>query len=624
MNENQRHMNRFVIVLVYVAVFVNIAGLFHLLWHGQFHPTQYRIVWPKSVSWIPSLSAHVLSALALVVSTFCISRFGGWGRAAVTFTRGCIPAALGIALLASWWAASARKPEQMASMLLLVAIGLVGWSAARAVSQLLGDSEMPSATGEENPPHGDSSGWWRERLFGVVLTAIVVSSVFHFEIQRRLLAMWQYGSPDAGYYAEMLLNVTRGRGLTCEAFGHFFGEHFSPGLYLLVPVFACYPHIETLMALGSVSVMSGAAAVYALASRTTTGRFVPMLLAVAYLLNPSCTRMVYGAGYGFHEILVAVPLMLWSFYFFGTDRLLPACLFALLSISLKENVAVVFAAYGAYLALAGPRRRGVGLTMMIACVAYLLVVVTLIVPSYNEADAYSKLYLYEGLGSSPAEVVAAFIRDPITVASRLFQWHVLGFLLCLLVPLGFLPLRAGVIVAGVPSLVFISLLTNSDLVSIRFWHQASVIPVLWLGAIFAIARLKPAGRQQAAASGLLVCALLTHYALGLSPASALWRRMPLDPGTRPDLIAAIKERIPEVESVQASPRLAAHFVNQSRVLPWHVQSEAPPTWMVFDLSDNFAGQESRQAMTDLARNAVRSGEYVIVMSNGPLQVLRRR
>src|SRR5438270_931094 len=66
----------------------------------------------------------------------------------------------------------------------------------------------------------------------------------------------------------------------------WFGFHFSPALYLLLPIYALFPHPETLLILNIVLITSTAIPVYLIARHWTFPAWMAACWAFAVLINP--------------------------------------------------------------------------------------------------------------------------------------------------------------------------------------------------------------------------------------------------------------------------------------------------------------------------------------------------
>ena len=266
--------------------------------------------------------------------------------------------------------------------------------------------------------------------------------------------------------------------------------------------------------------------------------------------------------------------------------------------------------------------RTSGLIIAGASAAYFLLAVMVVVPLFREGDVYSKVYLFEGLGDSPGAIVRTLLTDPGVWIERLTQWRIAGFALFLVIPVACLPLGTRFVIAALPVFVFIGLMTETSYTSIRLWHQAIMIPVVWIAAIIVIARTDKRDQKRRLAA-VAIATVLCHYAIGFSPASRGWQRLPLDPGDRPVIIETLRNHIDPADSVRVSPRLGAHFVEQARLFPWHADAGDRAHWILFDLNDRFAGPEAARAMQTQLRQELDSRRYRVVFQQSQVWLLRR-
>ncbi|MCC7292764.1 MAG: DUF2079 domain-containing protein [Phycisphaerales bacterium] len=622
------------------AVVVNLCAMFHLLAVSRVDAVKYECLLPPDAAmWGSSLGQHVAPAVLVALI------LGGWAHALKHRANGV---RLFLSECRSWilpgalacpWLCLVVADARARFLLLCAGILLLGFSIGRFAASVIRNASIPEQAKGLEPrlgradsqpctppggPHARAISWIREPAAWVLLAMSVGLTAFHTYAQIRMHRGLAYGSPDIGYYAEMLLNVLRGRGLMCEGFGHhFFAEHFSPGLYLLVPLYAIYPHIETLMLLGAAFMMSGSVPVYAMARVRGCRPHVSLLLGVAYLAYPSTSRVIYGASYGFHEILMAVPLMLWSFRFEFARRRWAMAFCMATAIAVKEDVAVFYAAYGFYSFLRH-RRNLAALALGMGCAFYLLLVMYWIVPSFNATGHYSKLYLYEQLGAGPAQIALSFLTRPSVVFAQLVSWRPFGFALVLLIPVGLLAARRAALLTALPTFTFICLMNPQDFASLRFWHQSSILPVVWLATLDALSACSSHARRVGAAATVLACAALAHYALGFSPLSRVWADMPKNTERQERMIEELHRRIPIDDDVQASARLAAHFVRQNYIYPLQADPAHPPEWILVDEEEDFIEAESRAWLDDRVRHWLESDEFDVHRVDSVLVLRRRR
>lgn len=612
---------------------LNVWSLLVLIYIGRVPPVRHGFLIPKATDLpIGVLGiAFVLGALWIgtVVYLRSLLRSGDardvQGSRTASIDKAWIPAAVAPA----WMVLPLHNHPRLCLVILCTSILLTGWTAAR-----LTGIRLPYAvdSNKRNESSAITQKWWRDAWFSAVLLVGVALAIFHTYVQVAMYRSLQYGSPDIGYFAEMLNNVLRGRGLFCEAFGHsYFGEHMSPGLYLLVPLWSCFPRIELLMFIGAAAVVSACVPIYGLARRFGSSAGVAAMLAFSYLLYPSTGRVIYGAQYGFHEVLLVIPLMLWSLYFYTRRRWKLTFLFVLLSLSMKENIAIVYGGFGLYVVLKAlterdaeanpdrddnrgsadgeaiaitPRRHLAygGVALALICIAYFAICIAWIVPSFRPDGEYSKYYLYQGLGGQAGGILSSFINSSGRVVDRLLSWHTFGYIAALGVPVGFVFLRRPVCLVALPTIAFVCLMDNPDFASIRFWHQSSVLPILWFATVQAVAqpRSGPTAKSttRRIAIFVLCCACLSHYGMGFSPVSRTWRDLPLTQGRQDELLDRLCELIPNSDDVQATPRLAAHFYSHDHVYPLHRVPDSPPKWIILDVNDSFLDADTRRQVVE--------------------------
>ena len=135
-------------------------------------------------------------------------------------------------------------------------------------------------------------------------------------------------SHDLGIHDQVVYAILHGGVMRSTLYGegaiNYIGDHVSPIFYLLAPLYALRQDARTLLVLQSLFLARGPALVYA-GARKTGSEALGVALALSYLLHPA----LHGANtFDFHQIVIAVPLLLLSLYFLeiGRDRPFLACL----------------------------------------------------------------------------------------------------------------------------------------------------------------------------------------------------------------------------------------------------------------------------------------------------------
>jgi len=439
-----------------------------------------------------------------------------------------------------------------------------GWALARtcrsAPSSNLHDSDtLPEVDASQTRSH--------LALVSIVLL-IGVLTLTHTRIQINFFEHFMLGHADFGHYTEEFKNALLGRGLRSDSFPNTrLGWHFSPLLYVMVPGYWLWPSPVYLMVCSALFVHLPAIPAYFFARRRSGSILVGWLFAVAWLLLPSCSRMVYSNTYGFQWIY-AMMTPLGIMMAMATARRWRTCAVMIVLILLaKETTAAIIFGLGLSLALF-TERRVIGAAIAALSVAYAVVCIHWIIPHFAASGRYERMELFGSLGGSFAELAASAFTRPGEFFGRLARPEAGYFLLMLLVPMAALPLKSWrIALATAPALLLILLMENPDWMSIKFWHQAMVLPVLFFAGIAALGDRR---RARALAMAAVVCALWSHYFFGFSPvakAAQVYANNPAlhVPDPRLAFIRHLRETIPPDRTILATERLAAHFTDYHRL-----------------------------------------------------------
>ncbi|MEV7214110.1 DUF2079 domain-containing protein [Kitasatospora cineracea] len=248
------------------------------------------------------------------------------------------------------------------------------------------------------------------------------------------------------------------------------GDHFSPVLAVLAPLYRLFPDARTLLL--------AQAALLALSA-------LPVARLAVDRLGP-VRGAVVGCGYGlswglwsavefdFHEVAFAVPLTAFAVEALARGRWRAAVGWALPLLLVKEDQGLMVAAVGAYVFARG--RRRLGAAAVLAAVAATVLAVVVVIPAYNPGGQYTYAASGSWQGGDP------LVRLLLPVE----KWRTV---LALLLPTGFLALRSPLVLLAVPSL------------AARFWsdnpaywgtgqhYNAVLMPIVFLALADGLGRL---------------------------------------------------------------------------------------------------------------------------------------
>jgi uncharacterized membrane protein len=346
-----------------------------------------------------------------------------------------------------------------------------------------------------------------ERLapFGAVITYSVVLSYLSVLRYETFTDAWDFGG-----FVQSIADATRGgfflqtidayfaKGFPQIEVISFMGLHFSPILYLLVPIYALFPYPPTLLVVQTVALALGGLPVYWLAKKHL-GTFAGFVFLVVYLTYPPLIGINLT---DFHPESFLVPSLLYAIYFGLDKRWKIAILFFLLALSVIEESGILVFGVIAFLFVyhRAWRDRKASILMVsaaLACLAYSEIASQL---TYYfglnptgftltlNSDNYSILGATAALG-----VPAALIRSPGSVVAALqYQLHYkIAFLIEIIGPVALLPIfYPEALLMALPWLSIAFLSNYPGYYTIYGFHQAFVIFFVFPAAILGLKRIK--------------------------------------------------------------------------------------------------------------------------------------
>ena len=247
---------------------------------------------------------------------------------------------------------------------------------------------------------------------------------------------------DFGIFANMFHNMkTRFLPLTTverDGLLSHFAVHISPVYYLILPFFCLFPSPITLQIAQAVILASGVIPLYLLSRRLNFSHRSTLLWCCAYAFYPA---LAGGCSYDLHENCFLAPFLLWLFYFAETKKTVPMYLFALLTLSVKEDAAVYVAFFALFL-LIGKKRRRHGIALLLLSMGCFLAESHLLSRYGDGVMNYRYNGYFSGDGSM-VDVLLNLIRNPSLIFKHIITSQRMEFLLLMLVPLLGLPFLFG-------------------------------------------------------------------------------------------------------------------------------------------------------------------------------------
>ncbi|MDQ2812490.1 MAG: DUF2079 domain-containing protein [Actinomycetota bacterium] len=311
---------------------------------------------------------------------------------------------------------------------------------------------------------------------------------------------------DLGIYTEYVKQYADLRAPVVDIRGagvNLLGDHFQPILAVLAPFFRVFPSAATLLVAQALLAALSVFGVSQLA-REKLGVGPSRAIAIAYGFSWGLQQMI---EFDFHEIAFAVPLLAFALAALVRGHLRAALWWALPLVFVKEDQGFTVAAIGLYLIVAGlratppgrldgpghqavsadqdgQRHMKAGLILLSWGLAWSFLAIGVIIPHVNLAHHYD--YWSDGGVLAPGGhlTVTGLVRQLFSGWPDKLQTVVL-----LLLPTAFIALRSPLALIAVPSLLLRFLSTDSSFWGTLWHYNATVMPVLFVAAIDALARI---------------------------------------------------------------------------------------------------------------------------------------
>jgi len=151
-----------------------------------------------------------------------------------------------------------------------------------------------------------------------------------------------YNGLDLAIFTNVLENVVSGNGFWSSIQGHhYFADHFTPLLVLLLPLYYIWHSPLLLLIIQSIILALTAWPVFLLAKKIINEKW-GVLLALLWLINPLLWNVNI---HEWHVIPWAIPLLLFAYYYYLAKDYKKFLIFILLSLLIREDVVVVTAMF---------------------------------------------------------------------------------------------------------------------------------------------------------------------------------------------------------------------------------------------------------------------------------------
>jgi uncharacterized membrane protein len=371
-------------------------------------------------------------------------------------------------------------------------------------------------------------GLGRRGVIAVAAIALVYAVVFS------ALSIWRHSifnssTYDLALFDQIIWNMAHGRFFESSIKGfNYLGDHVSPILVLLAPLYWVWEDVRLLLVFQSVVIAAAAFPFASAAAGALGNRTAGVMMAAVFLLYPN---LGYVNLFDFHPEILLVPTFTFAVFFERRGRPWAAAACALLALTVKEDVAITAACFGIHLFLAA-RARAAGTVVAVVSAAWFVLAMNVIIPANKPpgtGDGYLYVERYAHLGATLPEVVKNAILNPYRALVGSYTWWKGVTALRMFVPVAFLPFIGWpMFLVAVPVLGYTYVSSHIPQFDLRFQYLTIAVPFIMFAALDGAAFIKkrlqgltaarPIARIAASRSALVVAAGL----LALNGFSVYW------------------------------------------------------------------------------------------------------
>ncbi|MCX6695518.1 MAG: DUF2079 domain-containing protein [Candidatus Altiarchaeota archaeon] len=310
---------------------------------------------------------------------------------------------------------------------------------------------------------------------------LVLASTVLNEYNMYWYGNFDLGIPDQGIW---LLSRLKDPYLTVRGLS-LFGDHASYIHILVAPLYWVWDDVKALLVLHTFVLAIGALPVYLIAKRKLGGSWSPLVFSFIYLMFPALHYSNMDQGYHYESFMV--PFMLFGYFFLLEKRYNLFYGLSFLSLICKEEISITFILFGVYIFFMHDRK--VGLVTTVGSIVYLLLVMNVLMPAFNQEGAF---YTGRTLGSFGDTLTEKALNavNPFFIYNKIFTAKNAEYFFDVLFPVAFIVFFdfKSFIISGS---FLLNLITDWPYAhEIRYHYVTPIIPVVFISAINAVEKRK--------------------------------------------------------------------------------------------------------------------------------------
>jgi len=371
----------------------------------------------------------------------------------------------------------------------------------------------------------------------------------------------------------------------------FWGEHFSPTIALLTPLYVLGAGPTALLVIQALTMALVAPLLFGLAKAYGAQPRLAAIPAVLWLLSP--LTLIPNVN-DLHHLPLAAPLIVGSILALKHDRLFVFTILGLLASGSKEDVSLIYFMLGIVVALEGRRRLGTAIAVV--ALGVFLSALAIFLPIFSDSSKWFANRFAGDRGESISDVVIWMASHPIAALGDLFTLQNLAVCAALVLTTGGICLLAPRwMLLGIPVLAHNLLSAYGPQHGVQDHYQVPIALAFAVAAAVGVHRLVVAGLRVriVVAAGVTFAVVLFPLGVSYIDRNSEWstERAALTGGVeaRREMRALIPKDVPVAASTRLTPHLAHRREIYTLPLPFFGGEELGVDWSNPEMQRRAAG-----------------------------------
>lgn len=310
-----------------------------------------------------------------------------------------------------------------------------------------------------------------------------------------------------------------------------------------------------------------------------------------YLINPIVHDI---ALYDFHIIALAMPVLIFAFYFMYVKKWKHFYLTAFALLLFKEDVPLIVFMFGVYIFFY-QRQRLVGAVVSAISLVYFILLIKFIMPAFSMGEDLTLLPVrYSHIGGDIFKIAYYFITRPWEVITYIITPEKIGYVLALLIPVLFLPIfTPWVFLIALPSLL-INLLSVNVIqhLPFQYYYSAPIQPFIYVAGIITLGKVYSSNNKiiqvykKRLVYVLFGVSLVFSYIFSPAPYSLVSSKSEFGVTDHARKISEIQHKVPNDSYLVVQNNLGAHFSQREKISSFPFDLDKA-NYVLLDINDPY-------------------------------------